>query len=155
MIARVLPYVLAVVAFVVLIANEASIVPLIDSGEISLSGLYSSVFGWSAIQTGFLFSVYGFIAGKQDGFVGAIKGTPALHRFANDLLAAIVFGFLLTIFSMPLIVYPPSTESQWYGYTLVCFWFSLFILAFSSFCRVAFEFGIMVRVPDSQDRLAH
>src|SRR4051812_5864649 len=33
------------------------------------SSLYGAVFNWSAIQTGFAFGVYGFVVGKNDGFV--------------------------------------------------------------------------------------
>ena len=50
-------------------------------GDLSSSGLYRAVFGWSATQTGFSFGVYVFVIGRREGFVGAIQGTQAMSHF--------------------------------------------------------------------------
>lgn len=46
-----------------------------------ISSLYGAVFNWSAIQTGFAFGVYGFVVGKNDGFVQEIRDMLAMRRF--------------------------------------------------------------------------
>ncbi len=46
-----------------------------------VSSLYGAVFNWSAIQTGFAFGVYGFVVGKNDGFVQEIRERLAMRRF--------------------------------------------------------------------------
>ena len=142
---------IALVVFLFLIIFSGNIIFWAEDNKISLSGLYAAIFDWSAIQTGFLFAVYGFIAGKKDGFVEAIANTPAMSFFNSSLKKAIIVGFLLTIISMPLIVVPLSVDGFNIWYFLLCAWFCLFIWAFLLFCRVAYTFGVIVQVPDNAD----
>lgn len=127
---------------------------LISAGTIGLTSLYDAVFGWAAIQTGFLFSVYGFIAGKRKGFIGAIRGTPAMKNFNSYLWRAMAAGFLLTFWSMPMLVLEITPDDYSVKYVITALWFSVFIWGFLSFLRVAYIFGIIVRVPDRPHRPA-
>jgi hypothetical protein len=132
-----------------------TITGLVATDVIDLSNLYNAVFGWSSIQTGFLFAVYGFVTGKRDGFVGAIAQTNAMKFFNNSLGKAIIVGFTLTLVSMPLIAMPiaPTDLDVWY--VLVSLWFSFFLWSFLLFCKVAYNFGIISMVADRNDRPAH
>ena len=122
----------------------------IDDGWNS-AGLYSAIFGWAAIQTGFSFGVYGFIIGKKDGFVNEIRDTRAFQRFVAYIQRSNYIGFALTFASIPLIVIEPdiSQPLSW-SYVIVCSWFSLFVWSFLSFCRLAFNFGRIVSVKDKE-----
>lgn len=120
----------------------------ISAGNIVLSGLFSAVFGWAAIQTGFLFSVFGFVATKNDGFIGEIRDTVSMRRFRFYVIKAMNMGFILTIYSIPLMVLSLDLNST-VQYWVVSTWFASFIWAFASFLRVALNFGKMVSVRDN------
>ena len=130
-----------------LYANE--VVEKFSSGGWKASNLYSAIFGWAAVQTGFAFGVYGFIAGRRDGFVGALQGTTAMEGFVTYIKRANWAGFLLTFASIPLIVVSPSicTAFSW-SFVLVTLWFSGFVWAFCSFLRLAYNFTIISGVKD-------
>jgi hypothetical protein len=113
------------------------------------SSLYSAIFDWSAIQTGFAFGVYGFVIGKTDGFVQKIKETKAMRRFISYIRKANITGFLLTLTSIPLIVIDPKiTSSNYLVYITVCLWFCVFVWSFMSFLRLAYNFGKLASVKD-------
>lgn len=114
--------------------------------ELSVDGLYTAVFDWSAIQTGFLFGIFGYVMGSDDGFLEKIKDTATLSRFVSYTKRATVIGFFLTFYSIPLIVLSPKigAESE-VVYYFVTAWFSLFVWAFLAFARVAYLFGILLR----------
>lgn len=114
--------------------------------------LYNAVFNWASIQSGFVFGIYGFIASKKDGFVGAISQTKAFDRFAGYTRRAYTFGFALTFATVPLLVSEPSLKaSESVSFIAIAVWFSVFVWAFCAFLRVAFIFGKIVSVPDRQD----
>lgn len=117
-----------------------------------ISNLYSAVFNWSAIQTGFAFGVYGFVAGKSDGFVEAVRDTLAMRRFMGYVKRANIGGFLLTIFSLPLTIANPSVssaDSTWFFILLI--WFGLFVWTFLAFLRIAYNFGHLSSVRDQPE----
>ena len=112
-----------------------------------LENLYSAVFGWASIQTGFLFGVYGFVVGNTDGFISEVRGTRAMSRFVGYTLRATLIGFILTLATMPLIVADPSlTQESGLVYYLIAAWLAIFVWAFMAFLRVAYIFGLIVRV---------
>ena len=69
--------------FIVLLYFKTAVLGLIVDDLISVGNLYSAVFGWAAIQTGCLYAIYGYVAGKTDGRAGlgnlnkAISGVSA------------------------------------------------------------------------------
>lgn len=116
-----------------------------------LSNLYTAIFDWSAIQTGFLFAVYGFIAGKAEGFIYQVRNTVFMRRYINYTKRAMLIGFVLTVVSIPLIVGNPDlTADTWGTFLTIALWFSLFVWAFSAFLRVAFIFGVIARIRDTE-----
>lgn len=116
------------------------------------SSLYGAVFNWSAIQTGFAFGVYGFVVGKNDGFVKEIRDLLAMQRFLGYVRRANVGGFALTIFSLPLTIVNPSVSD---GNSLLFIgilgWFGLFLWTFLAFLRVAYGFGHLSSVRDQPE----
>ncbi|CAH1672522.1 MULTISPECIES: hypothetical protein [unclassified Chelatococcus] len=141
------PLFIAVACIVIAIAEREWVTQQINGGRISLDGLFSAVFGWSAIQTGFVFSVFGFVATKTTGFIGEISRTHAMRIFHRYTWRAMVVGFLLTLYSIPLMIWKFDVN-QTVQYYIVVFWFALFGWAFASFLRVALNFGKMVSVRD-------
>lgn len=114
-------------------------------------GLYTAIFDWSAIQTGFAFGVYGFVVGKTGGFIAALRGTKAMERFISYIWKANIIGFFLTVSSIPLIVVNPKiTEDNFLIYSVVSLWFCIFIWSFLSFLRLAYNFGKIVSVKDKE-----
>lgn len=124
-----------------------------EPGKWDSSNLYSAVFNWSSIQSGFLFAIYGFIVTKRDGFVGKIFGGRAFSLFIKFTGRACVGGFVLTITSLPLLVSDPDiSQASTVTFYLISLWFSFFVWAFFAFLRVAFSFGLIVATPDRPQR---
>lgn len=130
-----------------LIYYKTEIMYLSESDKISVTNLYNAVFDWTAIQTGCLFAMYGFVTGQAEGFIGEIRHTRSMARYAVYLRRALYIGFALTIGSIPLIVLNYKIKSDTHLlYYAVAVWFSVFLWAFCSFARVAFIFGVLIKV---------
>ncbi|MBS1168868.1 MAG: hypothetical protein H6R00_4893 [Proteobacteria bacterium] len=145
------PIATAISVLVVFYVFSSEFIGYIRGNNLKINLLYGEIFDWSSIQTGFLFGVYGFIAGKSDGFIGQIRHTRPVKQFLAYTRNAIVIGFVLTFVSMPLILIdigPSDITKNWYYIT--CSWFSLFIWSFLSFARAAYIFGLIIRVDDNR-----
>lgn len=146
------PVVCGVLSFVILWIYQSKLLPLMVEDKISIGNLFSAVFGWASIQTGCVFAIYGFVAGKTDGFIGEVRHTRSMKRYSVYIKRAIVSGFILTVFSMPLIVWKFKLEiidtALYLTFTL---WFSIFVWAFLSFARVAYIFGLLIRFNDHKN----
>ena len=134
----------------VLLWQRGAVTQAYADDTIDFSALYGAVLDWSAIQTGFLFGIYGFVAGKNDGFVAALKNTPEMSLFVGYMRWAIILGFVLTVTSIPALVFrfTIATGEDWRYFAFVS-WAALAIWGFLAFVRVAYIFGIMVRVKDT------
>ena len=143
------PLLIAVISVLALVYLRPNISLLFKEGVWSAEGLYSAIFGWSSIQSGFAFGVYGFVIGRDEGFVKAIKDTVAFERFISYTRRASYAGFFLAIISIPLIVSAPDLSStKGSVYFLVSAWFGVFVWTFISFLRLAFNFGKIASVKD-------
>lgn len=145
------PLLLSLITFFTLLYFVSLIKSSFASHKWSSEGLYSSVFNWAAIQTGFVFGVYGFVAGKKDGFLYDLRETRFLRDFIKYTRRATSVGFVLSMISVPLIVANPKLGTSGYiPYALVAAWFSIFVWAFSAFMRVALIFGRLISVRDKR-----
>jgi hypothetical protein len=143
------PVTSAALAFIALWYFSEPISSMFLSENWKSAGLYSAIFGWSAIQTGFAFGVYGFVIGKGDGFIAALRTTTAMSRFMGYIKRANITGFLLTFTSIPLIIGEPKVgEPMSINYIVISAWFSLFVWSFLSFLRLAYNFGQIASVKD-------
>lgn len=116
--------------------------------------LYGAVFGWSSIQSGFVFAVYGFIVAKRDGFAGILVGGQTYERFLGFTRRACFGGFLLAVISLPFVVVAPTVNADKpITYWPIVAWFSYFVWVFGAFLRVAFTFGKIIATPDKPDRI--
>jgi hypothetical protein len=117
-----------------------------------VSNLYGAVFNWSAIQTGFAFGVYGFVVGKNDGFIQEIRDKLAMRRFLGYVRRANVGGFALTVASLPLtIINPAISNPNSPLFFVIVAWFCLFLWTFLAFLRVAYGFGHLSSVRDQPE----
>ncbi len=145
------PIAIGALTFGALLYLREDVVSQFQSQGWKAEGLYGAVFNWAAIQTGFAFGVYGFVAGKTGGFIDAVQNTIAMGRFLRYVKAANVLGFVLTVASIPLLIANPDLKapSDWV-YGIVSAWFALFIWAFVTFLRIAYTFGHISSVRDAK-----
>jgi hypothetical protein len=141
---RFLPCAMAAIVLAVTLYFHSEIAKIFIAYKLSMDGLYNAVFGWSAVQTGFIFAVYGFVAGS-DGFIEQIRDTTPMKQFLSYTKNATYIGFALTFASMPLMVSAIKVSAALMPYAIICCWFALFVWAFLSFIRVAYLFGILLR----------
>lgn len=145
------PALVGALVFAMLLYCAETVAAGFATNQLKSSGLYSAIFGWSAIQTGFAFGVYGFVVGKSNGFIGALRGTQTLARFEGYIRRANWTGFSLTFATIPLIIAEPAiTEPFTYSYILISIWFSFFISSLLAFFRLAYNFGTMASVRDRE-----
>jgi len=142
---RFLPCAVAALVLAICLLFRSEIAVFFTDNHLSMDGLYNAVFGWSAIQTGFIFAVYGFVVGSEGGFIEKIRDTTPMKQFLVYTKNATYIGFALTILSMPLMVSGIKVGANFWPYFFVAVWFTLFIWAFLSFARVAYLFGILLR----------
>lgn len=143
------PVFLAAISCLGLYYFRADLVRLSASKEIDFSNIYSSVFDWSSIQTGFLFAIFGFVAGKTDGFIQRIKNTPSMKLFLKYTKRALFLGFAITFASIPMTVmsFDIAKGANWKFHVFTA-WSFLAIWGFFSFLRVAYIFGDLIKVKD-------
>lgn len=143
------PLGLTVVAIVGLLLEAAPIVASIEASKWQVDNLYTAVFTWSAIQTGFAFGVYGFVVGRSEGFIPEIRDTIAMKRFLGYVKRANIGGFVLTIVSLPLTILNPIPAPQGSAqFYFVLVWFGLFLWTLLAFLRIAYSFGHLSSVRD-------
>ncbi|QKD02969.1 hypothetical protein EB235_16865 [Mesorhizobium loti R88b] len=117
---------------------------------LDFAALYSAALNWSSIQTGFLFGIFGFVAGKNDGFIEAVKSTGEMRIFSRYMRLAMSLGFVVTIASIALMVINFAiSDGSTVKYGIFCVWAFLTTWAFFSFARVAYVFGILVRTGEN------
>lgn len=139
------------IVVVALIYFRGQVVSGVADGALDFAILYAAIFDWSAIQTGFLFGIFGYIQGKNRGFIAEIKNTPEMGAFSKYQKTAIYLGFMLTFLSIPLMVSAFNfSGSGWIRFSIFCGWSFLATWAFFAFLRVAYIFGILVRVRDKK-----
>jgi hypothetical protein len=144
------PLLVGALSFAALLFWRAEVVSQFANRGWKAEGLYGAVFNWAAIQTGFAFGVYGFVAGKTGGFIDAVRGTVAMSRFHRYVKTANVLGFVLTVLSIPLLVINPDLKAPTtLIYAVAAAWFALFIWAFVTFLRIAYTFGHLSGVKDN------
>lgn len=130
---------------------SADMLRLAAEKKIDVSELYAAMFDWSSIQTGFLFGVFGFVSGKSTGFMAEAKSTEAMKAFHRYTRTAIVLGFCLTFSSIPLIVTGfDIAEASSARYYLFVAWAFLAIWSFLAFARVAYIFGVLLKIRDKE-----
>ena len=138
------PAAAAAVVFFFLVLCQKPLDAALESNPNAWGNLFGAVFDWSAIQTGFMFGVYGFLIGAPNGFMKAIETTSAFQLFRAGVLTSLFAGFVLTIVSLPLLVLSPEPrELHFMIRLLVYFWLSLFVFALLSFFKTAFVFAKM------------
>jgi len=150
MIERLGPFLLAIISSIFLYYFRSDILILSLDKEIDVSNIYSSVFDWSSIQTGFLFAIFGFVAGKTGGFIQRISDTPAMKTFLKYTKRSLFLGFAITFTSVPLTVtsFDIAAEGSWRYHVFVA-WSFLVVWGFFSFLRVAYIFGDIIKVRDN------
>jgi hypothetical protein len=146
-----IPAMTALIVSALIFYCSGSISERFSCGLWKSSNLYSAIFNWAAIQIGFSFGVYGFVLGKSSGFIFAARNTIAMRNFLKYVRAANLAGFLLTVASIPIIVWDPKlVKPMSTSYVLVTLWFGLFSWSFLSFLRLAYNFGLLTSVKEVQ-----
>jgi hypothetical protein len=146
---RFAPLILSVASLLAVFFLRSDIAIHFASNDWKSSDLYTAVFGWASIQTGFVFGIYGFVASKTDGFIKVVSEDRSFQRFTRYIKRANLAGFLLTFFTLPMIVGSPELKDpNSVAFFVTTAWFAVFVWTFCAFLRVAFIFGKVVAVPD-------
>ncbi|GEO99991.1 hypothetical protein [Methylobacterium haplocladii] len=141
------PFVLAATAFCTLIFFRVEITQDFVTYKLSLPQLYTAIFGWASVMTGFQFGVYSLIFSKTDGFISRISSTKALEKFMSYTKRAVTLGFALTIFGIPLLIINADMDGlSVIMYCIGTLYVSLFIYSFAATVRVAKLFAIMAKI---------
>ncbi|MDM9629768.1 hypothetical protein QTL95_28190 [Rhizobium sp. S152] len=143
------PFVAAALTAVAIYYFRDDLVDAAAHKRIDFSSLYSAVFNWSSIQTGFVFGIFGYVAGKSGGFIEAIRNTAEMSAFLVYTKRAIYLGFALTFFCIFLTVmsFNIGDGAAWKFYVFLLFSF-VSVWGFLAFLRVAYIFGDILRVKD-------
>ena len=103
-----------------------------------LDQVYPAIFGFLAITTGYLATFYGTIQSISDGFIGKIKHTRVMGRFLHFSKSAIVWGFIVSVITVPLMVISPlPTDGRPTKNLVVAVWIGISVASIASFYRVA------------------
>lgn len=141
-----LPLTLGALTLAVCLSFRGVIVPTFIDWKLSLPQLYTALFGWASVMTGFLFGVYGLIVGKSDGFIAETRHTQAMKVFLRYTSRAVILGFMLTLTGIPFLVANPDVEEiGWPLYGASCIYVGLFVWSFAATARVAYIFSIIVK----------
>lgn len=144
------PFVLAALVAGLLFYFRVPIIAREEAREIDFSNLYSAVFDWSAIQTGFLFGIFGYVSGKATGFIKSVEDTSEMGLFVRYQKTAMALGFIVTFCCIPLMVTGFEVSSGKFSYYIFLTWAFVSVWAFFSFARVAYIFGILIRPKDQK-----
>ena len=146
------PALAGVITLAACLCFRNSLTHIFVADKLSLSQLYSGVFGWASVQTGALLSIYGMIFTKTDGFIGGLRSLPIMESFYRFVGSSIRLGLVLTVVTIPLLVFNRDmSDLNHPRYFIVAVWFGVFAWAFMSFVRVVRIFSALVRVKDRQE----
>lgn len=141
---------LALVSAAALVIWRDNVTAAYVAQTISLDALYSAVLQWASIQTGFLFGIFGFVAGKNDGFIAELRSTKEMALFVSYMRWSTLLGFALTLASIPVMIFKLGIgDGGPWTYSIFVSWCALAVWAFFSFARVAYLFGILIRTKDN------
>lgn len=148
---RLLILILVIAAAAICIWYQDQILLWILRSSTDLNRVYSAVFGWSSIQTAFMFSVYGYITGSSSKFLKAIRGTSAIRQFHTDVWKALFAGFTLTFTSLALIIVGVEPVKIGIFFYIIVTWLLFFFWALLLFLQVAYDFGVVIRTKDHDE----
>lgn len=95
--------------FFVLFAEQISATAVTQNW--SEGDLYGSIFGWSAIQTGFFFGVYTFVVARPGKFRDNMKNNTAFTDAMTHLRATVYMLFVFSMISAPLTFFAPNIKA--------------------------------------------
>lgn len=141
-----IPFIITAIISLNLYYYQNALLANLTSNDITTTILYSSVFNWSSIQTGFLFGIFGYIGGKSDGFIYEVKNTMTMRRFLDYMRTAIWLGYVVIFISIPMMVIQDDLISNDWKFFIFLGWAFLSLWSFFSFLRVAHIFGLLMIV---------
>jgi hypothetical protein len=144
------PTVSGVVVAVLWLFIGSKVVAVCEDNKWHLDQIYTAMFGFLAITTGFLATFYGTLQSVSSGFLDKMRGTRTLGSFMSYTRGAIVLGLITSLLSVIMMVAAPLPLQN---FTLASFfmslWMGLIICALCSFYRSArwFFFLLETRIP--------
>lgn len=153
---QIYPFVLGLLAAVAWIIFGADVVVYAGHHNWHLDQLYTAVFAFLAVTTGFLATFYCTIQCMSEGFIQRICNTRTLSGFLAFTKHAIIIGFIMSLVSIPMMVVTPlPTTSFSLGSLIVAVWLGVAVYAVASFYRVASLFFFLFEARIDRGRPAH
>lgn len=135
----------ALLAFSVIVWFSPWLASKFTSGGWSASGLYTGVFSWASIQTGFLFAIYTFIVPRAEPFVRAVAATKAFAAFKVHMLRTTYLTLAVAIPAFALTVVNPAPPATGIGSLAMAAWLALFLYSVLCFLKIIRSFRKLER----------
>lgn len=153
---QVYPFVFGLLAAVAWIIFGSKVVVYAQQHNWHLDQLYTAVFAFLAITTGFLATFYCTIQCMSEGFIQRIRNTRTLSGFLVFTKHAIIIGFIVSLISVPMMVVTPLPATSFsFGAIVVALWLGVAVYAVASFYRVASLFFFLFEARVHRGRPAH
>jgi hypothetical protein len=153
---QIYPFVLGLIAAAAWMIFGSNVVCYAQQHNWHLDQLYTAVFAFLAITTGFLATFYCTIQCMSEGFIQRIRNTQTLNGFLAFTKHAIIIGFIVSIVSVPMMVVTPMpiTSFSWSA-VIVALWLGVAVYAVASFYRVASLFFFLFEARLDRGNPAH
>jgi hypothetical protein len=100
--------------------------------------MYTAIFAFLAITTGFLATFYCTIVCMSEGFVRQIRDTKKMWGFLAFVKRGIILGFIISLASIPMMIAAPTPTEQFsISAIIVAIWLGGAAWAIAAFYRVA------------------
>jgi len=106
-----------------------------SSNPWSASGLYSGVFSWASIQSGFLFAIYAFVMPRTEPFIKAVSSTFHFKKFKSYMLRTTYLTLFVALISLVLMVWNPVPVADGGTGAALLGWVVLSVYSFLCFLK--------------------
>jgi hypothetical protein len=146
------PIVVGIALFLIIMKYGSAIFATIGADKSSFGTMYTAITGIFAVITGFLANFYCTIQSLTDTRLRRISKTRIFRRFNSYIKVAIVSGFVMSVISIPYIIFMPTMAESAACRLATSAWFGASAYALGTFSRIAgMLFLIFERTPPEDD----
>lgn len=144
----IIPFTVGIVAFIATAKWGYLLTDFSKANGWKLDQIYTAGFGFLAVTTGFLATFYATLQSTAEGFVQKIRATKGgtLLKFLTLTKRAIILGFVVSLFSVPMMVVSPFPNGDVFSWPTIIssIWIGATVWAVASFYSVASMFFMLL-----------